>query len=108
MMAYVDEFGNISSTPPDPTKKKEKIKAEDIVIGVPPKEELANDVERKGVVSFFNDSKGYGFIKDSDSGESFFVHANGLTEEVKENNLVTFELEPGQKGLQAVKVKIVR
>src|SRR6188768_3121374 len=64
MLAYVDENGNITSTPPDPTKKK-VINEEDIVIGVPkkgPGEEV--EVVRKGKVTFFNTSKGYGFIKD--------------------------------------------
>src|SRR5688572_4438238 len=80
MMAYVDENGNISSTPPDPTKKKKVINQEDIQIGVPKQEDLAPvDTVRKGTVTFFNDSKGYGFIKDHETQESIFVHVNGLT-----------------------------
>ncbi|MBJ6144155.1 cold shock domain-containing protein [Hymenobacter sp. BT559] len=62
---------------------------------------------RTGTVSFFNDSKGYGFIKDQASQESIFVHANalgGLT--LKEGNKVTFEVEPGMKGPTAVRVKL--
>jgi cold shock CspA family protein len=106
MMAYVDENGNISSTPPDPAKKK-KINVEDIQIGVA-KQEAAEpaDLIRKGVVTFFNESKGYGFIKDTQTQESIFVHINGLTEPISENDKVTFEVEMGQKGLNAVKVKI--
>ena len=104
MMAYVDEDGNISSTPPDPTKKKQ-YNLEDIQIGVA-KQDPADlpDVIRKGVVTFFNESKGYGFIKDLQSQESIFVHVNGLTEPIKENDKVTFETEMGQKGLHAIKV----
>jgi len=108
MIAYVDEFGNLTSTPPDP-EKKEKVKLEDIEIGVPTRsadEEM--DPVRKGTVSFFNDSKGYGFIKDSETKESVFVHANNLLEEIKEGNLVSFEVEMGHKGPTAVKVKLVR
>ena len=95
MMAYIDENGNISSTPPDPSKKK-KIAAEDIQISVSKQAELSpEDLIRKGVVSFFNDSKGYGFIKDLQSQESVFVHVNALEEAIKENDKVTFETEQG-------------
>ena len=104
MMAYIDEYGNITSTPPDPSRKI-KINAEDIQIGVAKQEDLPMDTVRTGVVSFFNEAKGYGFIKDSQTGESIFVHINALTEPLKENNMVTFETEQGQKGLSAIKVK---
>ena len=58
-----------------------------------------------GTVKFFNEAKGYGFIKDLKTQESFFVHINSLTEALKENNKVTFELEMGPKGPNAVRVK---
>jgi len=104
MMAYVDENGNITSTPPDPTKKK-KIVMEDIQIATPKQEAIQpGDLIRKGKVTFFNDSKGYGFIKDSESQESIFVHINELSEAVVENDKVTFEIEAGQKGMTAVRV----
>jgi len=107
MMAYVDENGNITSTPPDPTKKK-KIITEDIQIATPKQEAIQpGDLIRKGKVTFFNESKGYGFIKDSESQESIFVHINELSEAVGENDKVTFEVEPGQKGMTAVRVKKV-
>lgn len=107
MMAYVDEYGNITSTPPDPTKVKKIISADDIVIGVPKHDPSAPvDVIRKGIVTFFNESKGYGFIKDSGNQESIFVHANGLVDQIKENNKVTFEIEMGPKGPNAVSVKL--
>jgi cold shock CspA family protein len=109
MIAYVDEYGNISSTPPDPNKKKEVIKAEDILVGVAKQEPIdPQDLIRRGVVSFFNKSKGYGFIKDLDSQDSIFVHINGLEESVDEGDKVTFETEMGPKGLNAVKVKIAK
>ena len=104
MMAYIDEHGNITSTPPDPSRKI-KINAEDIRIGVAKKEDLPEDAVRTGVVSFFNESKGYGFIRDTQTQENIFVHINALTEPLKENNMVTFETEQGLKGLSAIKVK---
>lgn len=106
MMAYVDENGNITSTPPDPTKKKKVIRSEDIVIGVQKQEPIdPADLIRTGVVTHFNDSKGYGFIKDMQSQESIFVHINALSGPLKETDKVTFEVEQGQKGLTAVRVK---
>ena len=108
MIAYVDENGMLTDTPPDPTKKKKEIKAEDIELGVPSREKEETDPIRKGTVTFFNDSKGYGFIKDSETKESVFVHVNNLLEEIKEGNLVSFEVEMGQKGPTAVKVKIFK
>ncbi|MCF8295911.1 MAG: cold shock domain-containing protein [Saprospiraceae bacterium] len=107
MMAYVDENGQITSTPPDPTKKI-KIKSEDIEIGIPKGDTIAYDPIRKGIVSFYNDSKGYGFIKDSETKESVFVHANNVIDTIAEGNMVTYEVEMGQKGPTAVKVKISR
>lgn len=104
MLAYVDEYGNITDTPPDETKKS-KVKAEDIEIGVPKREDVEEDTEHQGKVTFFNESKGYGFIKDLGNQESYFVHVNGLMEEIGEGDKVIFELEQGQKGLNAVKVK---
>ncbi|MBI9038838.1 MAG: cold shock domain-containing protein [Bacteroidales bacterium] len=63
---------------------------------------------RKGVVAFFNESKGFGFIKDMETKESVFVHANNLLEEIKEGNLVSFEVEMGPKGPTATQVKIFK
>jgi cold shock CspA family protein len=106
MMAYIDENGNISATPPDPSKRK-KILAEDIEIGVPKQREIdPAELIRKGTVTFFNESKGYGFIKDAETQESFFVHVNGLREEVKEGSKVVFEIEMGPKGANAYNVSL--
>lgn len=107
MFAYVDENGNLSSTPPDP-KSKTKVKIEDIQISIARQADIdPADLIRKGTVAFFNDSKGYGFIKDHETQESIFVHINGLLDRVKENDKVTFETEKGQKGLNAIKVKLI-
>ena len=73
MIAYVDEFGNVTETPPDPTEREE-INAEDIELGIPKKEKIEVDVVRTGFVSFFNDSKQFGFIRDAATQESIFVH----------------------------------
>lgn len=107
MIAYVDENGQLTSTPPDPTKKK-KIDAESIEISIPKREEVEYDPIRKGTVSFFNNDKGFGFIRDSETQESVFVHINNVIDEIKEGNLVTFEVEMGPKGPTAVKVKLFK
>jgi CspA family cold shock protein len=60
----------------------------------------------KGIVKFFNNSKGFGFIKDEESDKEYFVHVTGLIDEVKENDEVTFDLTEGRKGLNAVNVKL--
>ncbi len=105
MLAYVDEDGNLTSTPPDPTKKKE-IKAEDIILGATPIDKTPMETIRKGRVKFFNDEKGYGFIVDSETKESVFVHINNCLDELYENQQVTFEIEMGPKGPNAVMVAL--
>lgn len=105
MLAYVDENGNITSTPPDPRKKR-SVDQEDIQIGVSRQEATApQDTVRQGVVTFFNASKGYGFIRDLQSQESIFVHMNGLIDAVGEQDKVNFEVTRTPKGLNAVSVK---
>jgi cold shock CspA family protein len=106
MIAYVDQNGNISSTPPDPDEK-EKVNPEDIEVSVPPKEERdQEDTIRKGIVTFFNDEKGYGFIRDIETNQSLFVHANQLLEPIRKDNQVSFEIEKGERGPVAVRVKL--
>lgn len=108
MIAYVDENGNISDTPPDPTKRKE-IKAKNIDLSVPKRDSIVpSDPIRKGNVTFFNESKGYGFIKDLETQESVFVHINNFIDDIKENNIVNFEIEMGPKGPTAIKVKLFK
>jgi cold shock CspA family protein len=106
MLAYVDEFGNITDTPPDPTKKK-TVKASSIEIGVPKREEDESSKVRQGKVSYYNSAKGYGFIKDLQSQENIFVHINGIIDPIAEGDKVTFETMPGQKGPNAVHVRKV-
>jgi len=106
MFVYVDEFGQLTDTPPDPDKKI-KVDASTIEIGIPKKEDRVGEEEvaKQGKVSFFDTSKGFGFIIDSVSQEKHFVHVSGLIDEVAENDKVTFELERGLKGMNAVRVK---
>ena len=106
MMAYIDENGNISDTPPDPSKMRE-IKLEDIEISVPKQRQMdAAELIRTGTVTFFNEDKGYGFIKDHITQESVFVHVNSLEEAVVEKSKVIFEVQMGPKGANAVNVKL--
>lgn len=108
MIAYVDENGMITSTPPDPTKKT-KINVEDIQIGVSRRAEPdPEDLIQKGIVTYMNDAKGFGFIRNLKTQESIFVHKKELLEPVQENNKVSFEVKPGPKGMNAVNVKIDR
>jgi cold shock CspA family protein len=104
MMAYVDENGNISSTPPDPTKKR-VINENEIVLGSRNVEGMDSNPVRKGRISYFNKDKGYGFIKDLKTQESIFVHMNALSSPVKENDIVSFQTENSVRGLNAIDVK---
>ena len=63
-------------------------------------------VMSKGTVKFFNDTKGFGFIKDQESDKEYFVHVSGLIDEINEDDEVTFDLQEGRKGLNAVNVKL--
>ena len=60
---------------------------------------------KNGVVKFFNEAKGFGFIKE-DNGQEIFVHASGLQEDIRENDNVTFDVQEGKKGLNSVNVKL--
>ena len=63
---------------------------------------------RKGSVSFFDSSKGFGFIIDTENNEKYFCHVSGLVDEIAENDKVSFELERGMKGMNAVKVTLLK
>ncbi len=103
MMAYLDENGNITDTPPDPKRKKE-INLDDIQLGASKNIEPVN-VERTGIIIHFNEAKGYGFIEDSSNKENIFLHINQLSTPVKERDKVSFEVERTPRGLSAIKVK---
>ncbi|MCB9285176.1 MAG: cold shock domain-containing protein [Lewinellaceae bacterium] len=105
-LSYVDEDGNFTSKPPDPSKRK-KIKAEDIVLGVPPRDADDANTEKTGKVHSFMPDKGFGFIIDSATKESIFVHIKDAYESIQVGDEVTFETEMGPKGIKAWKVKPV-
>lgn len=105
MIAYVDENGMITSTPPDPSKKTE-IKSEDIEIDLTQRNFVKEDPIKKGIVSYFNESKGFGFIREKVTRQSVFFHVNNLIDDVKENSAVTFEMGKGPKGPTADQVRL--
>jgi Cold shock proteins len=108
MIAYVDENGVITSTPPDTEVKKEEINVEDIIISTPKREEVEEECVLKGRIEHFNSSKGYGFIKDLSNTEKYFFHISSAPAEIAEGDIVFFELERGTRGMNAVNIKIVR
>ena len=106
MIAYVDENGRITSTPPDPDKKQE-VELENIAVSTPKKEEV-EEVPLTGRVEHFNSDKGYGFIKNLAGMEKYFFHVSNAPADIDEGDLVTFELERGEKGMNAVRIVITK
>lgn len=106
MMAYVDEHGNITDTPPDP-EKKIITNAEDIQINIAHQHREIREASRKGIVNFINEDKGYGFITDLKSQERVFMLMSRIEFPIKERDKVTFETEKSPKGLSAINVKKV-
>lgn len=104
MIAYVDQNGQIISTPPDSTQREE-IKAENIEVGIPKSEPGENNKFRTGKVVNYNESKGFGFISSPSLSESVFFHDTDCYEHLSVGNQVTFETEKGLKGLKAYNVK---
>ncbi len=102
---YLDEDGNLTSTPPDPTKKKKEIKAEDIQLVPGRNNEPVDEGPLTGTVKFFNTEKNYGFIKSS-TNVDYFVHGDNLIDQIKDNDKVTFELGKGNRGEIAINVKL--
>ncbi len=105
--AYVDHNGHLTDTPPDPSLKVD-IELEDISISVQKSEAVEIDPVRIGKVSFSDSSKGFGFIIDSENQEKYFTHISGIIDQISENDEVTFELEKGMKGMNAVKVTLLK
>lgn len=102
MIAYVDENGVITDTPPDPTKRQE-VELENIMVSTPKKEDIEEEV-LKGRVEYFDPNKGFGFIKSVDNGEKYFFHISSAPASITEGNLVVYELERGLKGMNAVRI----
>ena len=103
MMAYIDEDGNITSTPPDPSRRK-VFHAEEIEIGIPKHTETEDDTNT-GFVDYFNETKGFGFIMDKNTNEPLFFHVSQLGEQINQNDEVTYEIEKGIKGFNAVNIR---
>ena len=97
MIAYVDENGMITSTPPANNTKREEINAEEIIIATP-KKGKEEPVILRGRVEFFNTSKGYGFIKDLSGVEKYFFHVNNVVTAISENDIVTLIWNVDKKG----------
>ena len=106
MIAYVDKNGMITSTPPAENTPKEEIKLEEIVISTP-KKDKEEPVIRRGRIEFFNESKGFGFIKDLSGVEKYFFHISSAPDTIAEGDKVTFEIERGTRGLAAVRISII-
>lgn len=104
MIAYVDENGVITDTPPQNNKKQE-LDIESISVSTPKKEDI-EETQLKGHIEYFNQDKGYGFIKDAANMKKYFFHISSAPASIKEGNKVTFELERGQKGMNAVKIAL--
>jgi cold shock CspA family protein len=108
MMAYVDENGNLTSIPQDP-KRKRDYSIDEIEIGVTSgKDPNSNEVYDEGVVTFFNEEKGYGFIRDARTKQSVFVHHKQLLAPIQLNDKVRFLIAKGMKGPEATEVSIVQ
>ena len=107
MIAYVDENGVITSTPPEEGRKKE-INVEEIEISVPRGGSVLGESKiKQGIISFFNENKGFGFIKDAQTQSDYFFHINSVIDEIKEGNKVVFDVEKGPRGPIAVNVKLL-
>jgi len=108
MIAWVDESGNLTDIPPEEREtKKAEIKLEDIAVSTPKKEDV-DDEPLKGRVEYFNADKGYGFIKDAASAEKYFFHISSAPADIKEGNIVNFELERGTRGMNAVRITLTK
>lgn len=105
MIAYVDENGMITDTPPDPINKQ-KVEIGTIAVSTPKKEEIIEETLKTGRVEHFNPEKGYGFIKSAANMDKFFFHISSAPSTITEGNKVTFELERGKKGMNAVNITI--
>ena len=108
MLAYVDEYGNLSSQPMDP-RKKLVVNVEDIDISIPRQSDIpSEDQVQVGIVTLFKTDRGFGFIKDLQTQQSYFFHIKSLIDPVRENNKVSFETEKGPKGPSAINIRLSR
>ncbi|GAB0157279.1 cold shock domain-containing protein [Chryseobacterium sp. Alg-005] len=102
MLMYVDEYGRITSTPPEERKEAD---LKDIRLGAAPI--LPEETVKTGIVTFFSE-KGYGFITEDETKENIFFHTNDCVKPVKKGNKVSFEKEKSPRGFSAVNVDLVK
>lgn len=106
MLAYLDENGNLSSQPMDP-RKKFVVKVEDIDISIPRQSDIPSEGHvQMGIVTLFKTDRGFGFIKNPQTQQSYFFHVKALIDPVKENSKVSFETEKGPKGPSAINIRL--
>ena len=104
MIAYVDQFGVLHSVPQE--RIEEEVDASHIEVSVP-KQENVEVAPHMGRIEYFNAAKGYGFVKDTDNGEKYFFHISSAPATIAEGDRVTFEIERGMRGMNAVRISIV-
>jgi len=104
MMAYIDENGNLTNTPPEHGALRHLKRPVNVRNNNVSTEESRH--LRTGVVTFFNEAKGFGFIQDLASKERVFMHVSDLVDKVKEQATVHFEVERGERGLSARKIRL--
>ena len=105
MIAYVDEFGNLSSTPVE--KTTEEVDASTIDVSTPKQEEVEPELFQ-GRVQHYNSLKGYGFIEEASTKETYFFHYSEAPHGISEGDKVSFEVERGPRGLNAVRISIIK
>jgi cold shock CspA family protein len=96
----------ITGTPPDPDKKEE-VDLDNIVVSTPKREEM-EEVVLSGRVEHFKPDKGYGFIRNLSGTDKYFFHVSNAQASIAEGNTVTFELERGEKGMNAIKITLTK
>ena len=105
MIAYVDENGNITDTPPERTGSTSP-DAEEIEVSVPRKDPSESNRIKSGRLTFYNETKGYGFITEEVTGQSVFVHVNEFRDDIIKGDRVTFEIGKGDRGPSAFNVNL--
>ena len=106
MMAYLDEDGNLTTAPPDPSKKRREFTLEDVPDVVARRiDDVVDSGPHTGTVTFFNKAKGFGFIVDDRSGERIFVHMEQCEFQINETDKVVFEVASGDRGPVAMQVR---
>jgi cold shock CspA family protein len=107
MIAYVDANGLITDTPPDPNEKQE-VDVDSIIVSTPQKTETEETVLMRGYVEYYVADKGYGFIRDDSGKNKYFFHISNAPANIAKGNTVVYELERGERGLNAVKIVLTK